>query len=354
MAMGGKNSLAEATPGGETLMLREAGEAAEVVRRQRARNAGVMRELGERLRSARPRAIVTLARGSSDHAATFARYLIERRAGVLTSSLSPSIASIYGATPDLTGMVVLAISQSGRSPDLLTAAKQARSKGAFLVAIVNDEQSPLADIADLVIPLAAGRECSVAASKSFIASLAVIVDLLAAWTEDASIGAALASLPEQLDRAWALDWTPALAELTSARDMYVVGRGHGFAVAQEAALKLKETCGLHAEAFSGAEIRHGPMALVRPGFPVLVFAQGDESFAGAADNAVDLNARGANLLSAGIARAPGVELPVIGADPLIAPILQIASFYRLANSLAIARGFDPDRPPHLSKVTETR
>src|SRR5438105_13197565 len=135
-------------------MFREAGEAAEVVRRQCSRNAAEIRNLGERLRSRRPRAVVTLARGSSDHAATFARYLIERRAGVLTSSLSPSIASIYGATPDLTGMVALAISQSGRSPDLLTAAEGARDAGALLVAIVNDEESPLGATADLTIPLA--------------------------------------------------------------------------------------------------------------------------------------------------------------------------------------------------------
>jgi glucosamine--fructose-6-phosphate aminotransferase (isomerizing) len=164
----------------------------------------------------------------------------------------------------------------------------------------------------------------------------------------------LASLPEKLDEAWALDWTPALSVLTGAANMYVVGRGHGFAVAQEAALKLKETCGLHAEAFSGAEIRHGPMALVERGFPVLLFAQEDESFASTADIAADLGARGASLISAGIAHAAGITLPMTEADPLVAPILQIASFYRLANKLALARGFDPDRPPHLAKVTETR
>src|SRR5437762_6530662 len=171
-------------------MLREAGEAPAVVRSQRARNAAVVSELGERLRSRRPRAVVTLARGSSDHAATFARYIIERRAGVLTSSLSPSIASIYGATPDLTDAMALAISQSGRSPDLLMAAEEARAKGAFLVAMVNDEQSPLAAAADLTIPLSAGPERSVAASKSFIATLAAILDLLAGWTEDPTIDSA--------------------------------------------------------------------------------------------------------------------------------------------------------------------
>src|SRR5438874_6548920 len=335
-------------------MFREAAEAGNVVRRQRSRNAAEIQKLGERLRSHRPRAGVTLARGSSDHAATFARYLIERRAGVLTSSLSPSIASIYGATPDLTDTMALAISQSGRSPDLLTAAEQAQANGAFLVAMVNDEQSPLAASADLTIPLAAGLERSVAASKSFIATLAAIVDLLAAWTEDPAIISTLSHLPEKLEQAWALDWTGALPSLTKVGSMYVVGRGHGFAIAQEAALKLKETCGVHAEAFSGAEVRHGPMALLRAGFPVLLFAQPDESLAGMTDLARAMDARGASVVSSGLPGGPGIQLPVPAADPLVMPILQISSFYRLANALAAARGLDPDRPPHLAKVTETR
>jgi glucosamine--fructose-6-phosphate aminotransferase (isomerizing) len=338
----------------DTFMAREARESADVVRRQRARNAATLKQLGERLRRERPRAVVTLARGSSDHAATFARYLIERRARVLTSSLSPSIASIYGTIPDVAGTLALAISQSGRSPDLLAAAEQARASGAFLVAIVNDENSPLAAMADTFLPLAAGPERSVAASKSFIASLAAILDLLGTWTEDPAIGAALCALPEKLEAAWAADWSPALKVLGSAQDVYLVARGQGLAVAQEAALKLKETCGLHAEAFSGAEVLHGPMALVRPGFPILLFAQADETLPSMKELAAGMAARGASMVSAGVGAGIGTELPVISTDPLIAPILQIASFYRLANALALARGLDPDRPPHLSKITETR
>lgn len=335
-------------------MFREARESAEVVERQRRRNAATIEELAQRMRRDPPRAVVTLARGSSDHAATFARYLIERRAGILTSSLSPSIASIYNATPALEGTVALAISQSGRSPDLLVAAEQARASGAFVVAIVNDEESPLAALADTAIPLAAGPERSVAASKSFIASLAAILDLLASWTGDAALDTALSSLPEKLDSAWAADWTPALEVLERAENAYVVSRGHGLAIAQEAALKLKETCGLHAEAFSGAEVRHGPMALVRSDFPVFLFAQGDETLASMSELAAAMAARGASVISSGIAGAARIRLPTASVDPLIAPILQIASFYRLANALAIARGLDPDRPPHLSKITETR
>jgi glucosamine--fructose-6-phosphate aminotransferase (isomerizing) len=334
-------------------MFREAAEASEVVRLQHHRNGHAIGDLAQRLRSSKPRAVVTLARGSSDHAATFARYLIETRAGVLTSSASPSVGSIYDSVPDLAGTVVLAISQSGRSPDLLATAKQAGAQGALLVAMVNDEDSPLAAMADVVIPLCAGAERSVAATKSFIASLAAIIDLLAAWTEDADIKLALSALPDKLSEAWNLDWSAALAELSSASSMFIVGRGHALGVVQEAALKLKETCGIQAEGFSAAEVRHGPMAVVRKDFPVLLFGQPDESLESVASLAAEFASRGARVINAGVPDAPGTVLPTIPADPLIAPILQIVSFYRLANALALSRGFDPDRPLHLRKVTET-
>jgi glucosamine--fructose-6-phosphate aminotransferase (isomerizing) len=313
----------------------------------------VIAELAAWLRSNTPRAVVTLARGSSDHAATFARYLIETRAGVLTSSASPSVGSIYRATPDLRGTVLLAISQSGRSPDLLDSATRARTSGALVAAMVNDEASPLAAMADIVIPLGAGPERSVAATKSFIAALAATLDLLAGWTEDPEIDAALSSLPDGLAQTSELDWSAALPALARAKAMYVVGRGHGLGIAQEAALKLKETCAIHAEAFSAAEVRHGPMALVREGFPVLMLGQGDQSLESVQALAVDFAERGATMISAGVRSASGIALPVLESDALTGPILQIASFYRLVNALALELGRDPDRPPHLAKVTET-
>lgn len=334
-------------------MFREAEAAAAVVRLQRERIADPVARLARRLREAQPRAVLTLARGSSDHAATFARYLIETRAGVLTSSISPSVGSIYERMPELSGTVALAISQSGRSPDLLAAAEQACARGAILIALVNEEQSPLAQLAEVVIPLCAGIERSVAATKSYIASLSAILHLLAGWTGDPAIAQSLVSLPENIDRAWSLDWSAALSELSAIQAMYVVGRGHALAIAQEAALKLKETCRIQAEAFSAAEVRHGPMAMVGAGFPVFVFGQGDESLESVSTLSADFAGRGGRVISAGVPRAPGMKLPVVAADPLVAPILQIASFYRMANSLALARGLDPDHPHHLSKVTET-
>ena len=209
-------------------------------------------------------------------------------------------------------------------------------------------------MADLTIPLRAGPELSVAATKSFIASLSAFAHLVASWSGHADLSAALDLLPQQLDAAWTQDWSAALPALIPATSLYVVGRGVGFSVAREAALKLKETCGLHAEAFSTAEVRHGPMALVKTGFPVLLLPQSDPTYDDAETLAADFARRGAQVFFAGATSAPGVTaLPTVGAHPALEPILLIQSFYRLAASLSVARGFDPDRPPYLNKVTET-
>jgi glucosamine--fructose-6-phosphate aminotransferase (isomerizing) len=337
-----------------TLMHREAAEAGAVVRGQIARNREAMAALGERLRALGPVALATLGRGSSDNAATFGRYLIETHAGVLTGSTSPSVASVYDAAPDMSGTVMIALSQSGRSPDLVAAAEAAKARGALLMALVNAEDSPLAAAADVAIPLCAGPERSVAATKSFVASLSALLHLVAEWTGSPELGAALEALPDALAAAWMLDWSPTIPVLREATSLYVVGRGHGYGIAQEAALKIKETCGFHAEAFSAAEVRHGPMALVEDGFPVLLLGQNDESLESVAALAEEFSGRGATLLTAGLPEGTlGIALPALAAHPIIQPILLIESFYRFANALAVARGRDPDRPPLLAKVTET-
>ena len=339
-------------------MYLEAGEASGVVAAQLAANAEKAEAIGARLRAGPPRAVVTCARGSSDHAATFAKYLIETRTGVLTSSAGLSVSSVYAASQGLDGVLYLAISQSGKSPDLLASVRAAKDAGAFTLALVNDVTSPLAQLVDEVLPLHAGPELSVAATKSYIAALSAIVQLVAAWTGDESLKTGLAALPAGLAKAWTLDWTPAVERLKTAGNLYVLGRGVGFGVAQEAALKFKETCGLHAEAFSAAEVLHGPMALVKTGFPVLVFAQNDESRGSVDEMARSLIARDADVLLVGagdssVSLGGAGALPALAAHPVVEPILMIQSFYRMANALSVARGYDPDSPPHLNKVTET-
>jgi glucosamine--fructose-6-phosphate aminotransferase (isomerizing) len=336
-----------------TRMHVEAAQAAQVVRDQLFANAEDMERLGERLRLLGPRAVVTCARGSSDHAATFAKYLIETRLGILTSSAAPSVSSVYDTRADLSNTVCLAISQSGASPDLLAAVSKAREAGALIVALVNARNSPLAERADHLVPLCAGMETSVAATKSFIASLSAIIHLVSCWAEDRELSEALRKAPKHLERAWNLDWSGAVERLKSATDLYVIGRGMGLGVAQEAALKLKETCGLHAEAVSAAELRHGPMALVRPGFPVLVFSQNDEARAGVELLAAELVGRKADVMMAGSRCQGALHLATEPGHPVIEPMLIAQTFYRMANALSLARGLDPDRPPNLSKVTET-
>jgi len=335
----------------DTRMFREAAEAPAAVARLLAANREAADALGAELRALKPRAVVTCARGSSDHAATYAKYLVETGTGIPTSSAALSVSSVYATEPQLEGVLYLAISQSGKSPDLLSAVEAAKRGGALVVALVNDATSPLAALADRTLPLHAGPERSVAATKSYITALAAIAQLVAAWTQDERLEVALDKLPQVLARAWELDWSPAVVRLKHARNLYVLGRGVGFAVAQEAALKFKETCGLHAEAFSAAEVLHGPMALVTTGFPVLVFAQADESQASVLEMAKGLKARGADVLLAG--GPPSDVLPTLTAYPVLEPVVRIQSFYRMANALALARGLDPDRPPHLNKVTET-
>ena len=338
---------------GSTRMFREAAQAGAAVRAQLARNRDAARALGVKLRAAAPRAVVTCARGSSDHAATFAKYLFETRVGVLTASAAPSIASVYGARQDLRDCLFIVISQSGRSPDLVSTTEAAKEGGALVVALVNDEASPLAALADHTLPLAAGEELSVAATKSFIASLAALTQLATEWIGDDVLRTALARAPDDLERAWELGWDAALETLRPAANLYVIGRGVGLGIAQEAALKCKETCGLHAEGFSAAEVRHGPQALLQDDFPALIFSQGDQTRAGIEALGRDLVARGVDVMIAGAEVKGAIALPSIATHPLIEPMLFIQSFYRLANALAIARGHDPDRPPHLRKVTET-
>jgi glucosamine--fructose-6-phosphate aminotransferase (isomerizing) len=340
-------------PRSRTSMAWETAEAPRVVRDLLANNAAAVTTLGARLREHPPRAVLTCARGSSDHAATYAKYLIETRAGLITASAAPSVSSVYAAATEARDVLCLAISQSGASPDLLATAGAAREAGADLVALVNAPGSPLAALADVELPLWAGPEHSVAATKSYLAALAAIAQLVAAWTEDAALLAALEALPDQMDAALALDWSAALPVLEDAASLYVVGRGPGFAAAQEAALKFKETCGLHAEAFSAAELRHGPMALARDGFPVLILAQDDATREGVEHLAGELVAAGAKVLIAGAAAPGAIALPAIKAHPLLQPILLAQAFYGMVERLARRRGFDPDRPPGLSKITRT-
>jgi glucosamine--fructose-6-phosphate aminotransferase (isomerizing) len=329
-------------------------EAPQVVRRQsQALERGVT-ALIDALRRAAPRLVVTCARGSSAHAATYCKHLFERHLGIPVSAAAPNVASVYRRSLDLRDQLFIAISQSGRSEDIVATAAMARRSGAITVAIVNDCDSPLARACERILPMEAGPELSVAATKSFVASLAALLRLTAAWTGDDAILRGVARLPDRLTRAAALDWSAAVPSLASAGSVMTIGRGPTLAIAREAALKLKEICNIHAEAFSSAEFQHGPIALIEPSYPVVVFGTSDEAADSLDSLAADLMRKGATVFPIG-GRVDAPSLPMLEPDQADADaICMVQAFYRLLLAVAAQRGTDIDRPRHLHKVTTTR
>lgn len=337
-----------------TLMRAEIDEAPAAVRRLLDQSRDAIAEAGARLRAVDPKVIVTVARGSSDHASAFFKYACEITTGVPVASLGPSIASIFNAPLRLQGSAALAISQSGKSPDLLALIEAAKKGGAATMALVNVEDAPLASLADVFVPLRAGPEKSVASTKSYITSVVAGLAIIAAWKQDKALETAIAALPDKLDAALACDWSEARDAVVGAASLYTLGRGPGFAVAQEAALKLKETSILHAEAYSGAELQHGPVSLVDENFPLIAFIPEDAAAPSMVATVSALHARGAKVFTATAAAIPGPRLPVAPTGHAMTDPISIAlSFYRFAETVAVARGYNPDKPRGLNKVTET-
>ncbi len=332
-----------------TFMEQEARESPEAVQRFLERNGAVLAELGRRLRAMEPPLILTSARGSSDNAAGYLKYLAEILLGIPCASVGASVASLYGARLKAHNALAVTISQSGQSPDIVALQDEAKRAGALSVAIVNVEDSPAARNADICLPLFAGPEKSVAATKTFIASLAAAAALVGHWLDDPVLKSAVAALPDNLADASQKKWPEFAERLAEVDSLYVLGRGPSLPIAAETALKLKETCAIHAEAYSAAEVMHGPLELVGEGFPVLVYAQHDQSLPSTQMAIQRLQATGAKLLVCGT----GGLLTARAGHPLLEPIVMIQSAYLAIEELARMRGRDPDAPRMLRKVTET-
>ena len=336
-------------------MLAETRAAPDAVRAQLAQDEELYRALAAALRARPPSGIVTIARGSSDHAAGYFAYLVTARTGRLVTSLPMSLVTLYHAPLHAEGVLAVSVSQSGRSPDLVEPIRSVRKGGATTVALVNVTESPLGAAAEWVLPLRAGPEKAVAATKSFVASLTAEVRLAGHLFELPALLQALESVPGSLDMALQQDWSSAVDELAPAERLMVISRGLGAGIAQEAALKLKETCGIQAEAFSAAEARHGPQALIDAGYPLVVFAMRGPAQADLVALAGEMRERRARVLLAAPADVPGRDLTLATtAAEELDPIAAIASFYPVAEALARARGKDPDQPRYLAKVTTTR
>jgi glucosamine--fructose-6-phosphate aminotransferase (isomerizing) len=335
-------------------MVQELSEAPAVVLRQEQALTRPLAELVQRLKQRPPQVVVTIARGSSAHAAAFGKHLIERYVRIPVAPAAPSIASIYGQSMHLKDQLVLAISQSGRSDDLIAMTASAKQSGALTVAITNAPDSPLADTCDFVLPICAGPELSVAATKTFIATVAALARLTARWADERALGEAIVRLPERLAAAAALNWSAAVPAVANAGSLVTIGRGSTLAIAREAALKLKETCNRHAEAFSGAEFLHGPVSLVSSRYPILMFMPTDAAAPGMRELARELRRMGTALFIAEHGEANVARLPTLPPDqPEADAICLIQSFYAMAVEVAQHLDIDVDRPRHLNKVTST-
>jgi glucosamine--fructose-6-phosphate aminotransferase (isomerizing) len=346
-----------------TRMEQEAREAPHVLARQFQSNHAVLMELVTRLKKQPPLLAMTIARGSSDHAATFAKYLLEIRAGIITSSAAPSVFTLYQCTLPLKNCLVIAISQSGASPDVAEMMAAARKQGAITVAFVNKTDSTLATAAEYVVPLHAGPELAVAATKTYIATLGALLQFTALLTEDQELQQVLTQLPDAMHIATTMDWSQATTEFQKRDTTLVIGRGYGLPIAQESALKFKETARVHAEAFSGAELMHGPLTLIEKQFPLLVYAQHDASLISLLAMCKHMKSLGAlvflavprqqnNLNAWQEAATALLPLPQT-LHPLCDPLLAIQAFYLMMVQLTLARGFNPDTPFNLTKVTQT-
>jgi glucosamine--fructose-6-phosphate aminotransferase (isomerizing) len=313
--------------------------------------------LAEQARAARPDPLlgtVLVARGSSDHAAIFGRYLLEPATGRPVALAAPSLATLYDAGVDYSGYLVIATSQSGRTPEIATVTERMRAGGGRTLAITNEPGSPLARSAQGVIELGAGAEQAVPATKTFTATAAAFALTAEALGAGAGDDGAWERLPAAVEEVLA-DMVPAerVADaLVGATRMLTIGRGYAFAMALEAALKLKETTQVLAEGYSSADLRHGPKVVVSTGFPVLALSVAGPAAADVADLVAELRARGADVFE--IADRPDADLPIpAGLPEPLAAIVAVVRAQQLSLALARARGLDPDAPAGLSKVTPT-
>lgn len=341
-------------------MAAEAREIPSRVALQRERCAATYAASGRSLQALDPAFVATLGRGSSAHAAQWAKFVVEFATGVPVLPFAPSVSSIYGRSLKMAGAACIGISQSGSSADFLSSMRMSRDAGADCFALTNHPEAPVLEAGIVELPIAAGPELAVSATKSFTGSLVAMASVVAAWTEDAELSAALDRLAPELGNALAQDWTPIFDALASATSVYTIGRGPSLGIAAEAALKLKETCEIHAEPWSAAEVLHGPLQLAAGNLVALVFASNDESRASVELAVARLASAGARVIVAdpegqmrGSTGTRG-ELPVASTGHRwLDSISQITSFYRAVEMLARDRGMDPDQPSQLAKVTET-
>ena len=334
-------------------MLREVMEIPDAIERLLTQGAADVQAAAKVARDLDPVYLLSVARGSSDHACTYLKYASELLLRRPMASVGPSVKSVYDVDIQCKGALSFSVSQSGMSPDIVRMTDAITRGGGLSIAITNNGASDLAKVAGAVLPIHAGPELSVAATKTFVTSMVTGLWLLAEIQADADLLAAIHKLPAHIGDAICCDWSPVADAITNG-SLFTIGRGPSWAIANEAALKFKETCQIHAESYSSAEVLHGPISIVDRSFPILCFASKDnaeDSAAGVADALAD---KGAAVFATTPKVRSAQVLPHIRTDHwLTDPISLIASFYRLVETVAVSRGINPDTPRHLKKVTET-
>jgi glucosamine--fructose-6-phosphate aminotransferase (isomerizing) len=302
------------------------------------------------LRERNPSFFVSVARGSSDHVATYFKYTRELLTGIPVASVGPSVASVYGRTLNLADSACISVSQSGKSPNIVEMARMARASGALSFTLTNDPSSPLANVSDYTLNLHAGPELSVAATKTFVTSAVSAIWLLAEYCGDAELLATIRKPPDTLNLAVQQDWSEVAANIGERKSLFCLGRGPSLAISNEAALKFKETCQLHAESYSSAEVLHGPVSIVDQNFLVLALAAQDMAEDLLVQVADQIAQKGASVFVTSPKAKNAHVLPSTRTGhPLTDPIALIASFYAMVETVATARGINPDAPRHLKK-----
>jgi len=337
-----------------SLMLKETLETASVLKSQWNKNTQNRTEICEAWKKFNPYSFLTIARGSSDHAAQYFNYLVGLKLGKLTTSFTPSLISIHKSLIDASQTVSIGVSQSGRSPDLVQSFSYFKQKNFETLAMVNVEESPLAQHAKYVYPLYAGEEKSVAATKSFIASLFASASLIAKLSNDTNLLHSLENHHSTMVTSTDNSWIKIVEALKSTQKAMIVGRGLGLSIALEAALKLKETCHIQAEAFSSAEILHGPQAVIEEQYPLIIFALRGPSQKSLFDLAAQMKQRGANVVVISDHKDDLTDClysPSLHSD--LDALNAIHQFYIAVNDLAKVKRLNPDSPRSLSKVTLT-
>jgi glutamine---fructose-6-phosphate transaminase (isomerizing) len=298
--------------------------------------------------------ITIVARGSSDHAAVYGRYLLEAATGKPISLAAPSLHTLYGVDADYRGQLVIAVSQSGATPEIVQTLQALQDGGGRGLAITNERNSALAQAAQETIELAVGEERAVPATKTVTAQFTTFAMIAAVLGRAPFAQDQLGAVPEWVQSVLDDPGPPAAAAdgLLSARQLIIVARGYLFAAALETGLKIKETCSLMADGYSAADLRHGPIAAITRGLPVIALCAPGPAQSDVASLIEELRARHASVLVVGTGQAADISLPRDMAEPL-APIVAVVRGQQLAYELALRLGSDPDSPAGLTKVTAT-